>query len=137
MKYQRASLLGALMQSFSANAMRRACFGDMKEFMKALTHDEEERFLNHIDSDAKAGAPWDETNSPEVADPVSGLFGLFGLTSITNSILEQYQELGHDQYQRSQVRIFALHFKSSTPNQRLSGSFLLRLITDVQNCSWI
>jgi hypothetical protein len=71
MKYQRASLLEALTQSFSANAMRRACFGDMKEFMKALNHEEEERFLNHIDADAKSTSPWDEADSSDVIDQVS------------------------------------------------------------------
>lgn len=68
MKYQRASLLEALIESFSATAIRRACFGDMKEFMKALNHDEEEKFLNHVDADAKSSSPWDEADSSEVVD---------------------------------------------------------------------
>lgn len=68
--HNRVGLLDAIIRTFTSQCSRRACFGDLKQFLTGLSHVEEEKFLRHIDAEAKSHTPWSETNQSDV-DQVS------------------------------------------------------------------
>ncbi|KAF2666048.1 hypothetical protein BT63DRAFT_48014 [Microthyrium microscopicum] len=64
--HNRQNLLAVLIETFTTQCSRRACFGDLRQFLKDLSHPEEEKFLNHIDEEAKSHTPWSESGQSDV-----------------------------------------------------------------------
>jgi hypothetical protein len=50
----KSNLLPACLKYFDSHCTRRACFGDLKIFLPQLSHDDQSKFLNHIDKAAKS-----------------------------------------------------------------------------------
>ena len=54
---QKSQLLETCLRFFDSNCTKVSCFGDLRDFLPQLSHQEQGKFLNHIDEAAKAKNP--------------------------------------------------------------------------------
>jgi hypothetical protein len=62
-KFKRDDLLRCIMFTFNVQSVRQACFGDLKDFVKLLSHEEESKFIQNIDLAAKSRSPWADNDT--------------------------------------------------------------------------
>lgn len=67
---EKSSMIEEVIKTFDLHSRQRACFGDLKEFLPQLSHQDEARFLNHIDHAAKLNSPYTKGGHQEI-DKVS------------------------------------------------------------------